>query len=107
MLAGAADYALTTNLSAIPAVHKLTKHLANALFELGVHLLLPVDTTIIAFDTTPLGFSHVELAERAKKEPVPIKLSPNSRMVLHFQTAPEAVDLLIDLVKRMKQERIA
>ena len=54
-------------------------------------------------DPSPLGFDIWQLAERAKD--VGLRIG-SSRMVIHFQTDPQAIDDLISLVRTMLEERI-
>ena len=43
------------------------------------------------FDPSPVGVTYAEIAERASQLPEPLKLG-GSRLVVHIQTSPEAVE---------------
>ena len=60
----------------------------------------------IFFDTEPIGVSLASLIARAATLPDPIHFF-GSRLVVHIQTSPSAVDDLIALVKAMAAERRA
>lgn len=60
----------------------------------------------VFFDPSPIGIDHDELAERAAKLPNPIGLG-GSRLVVHIQTSPEAVDDLLALVQQLAEEKKA
>jgi threonine aldolase len=51
-----------------------------------------------------LGLDYGEIAERAAQLPEPIKLG-GSRLVVHIQTAPAAIDDLLALVREMAEEK--
>ena len=60
----------------------------------------------IFFDPSPVGIGLGELIERAAALPDPIKLL-GSRLVIHIQTTPEAVDDLLALVRTLANEKRA
>ena len=105
-LAAAADFALTRTLPLLPNVHSLAAYLSKSLQELGVSLLVPTHTNMVWIDTQALGFSPQELARRALDFDSGTRRLTlgGARIVLHFQITKEAVDDLIELVKRMKDE---
>ena len=49
---------------------------------------------------------YVELVERADALPNPIKIG-GSRLVLHIQTSPQAVEDLLALLRQMAEEKKA
>ncbi|KAH8919146.1 hypothetical protein BT69DRAFT_1353353 [Atractiella rhizophila] len=89
----------------LPRVHALAHSLASRLFELGVTLLLPVETNMVFIDTSPLGFSVFDLQNRAKELKRPVILR-GGRVVLHWQISDEAVADVVALVKTMKAEKL-
>lgn len=56
------------------------------------------------FDPTPLGISYTELVTRASELPSPLRLG-GSRLVVHIQTSPKAVDDLIELIRVLAEEK--
>lgn len=58
------------------------------------------------FDPTPVGISYVELVQRARDLPKPIKLG-GSRLVVHIQTSPQVVDDLLALIRELAEEKKA
>lgn len=58
------------------------------------------------FDPTPVGISYVELVQRARDLPKPIKLG-GSRLVVHIQTSPQVVDDLLSLIRELAEEKKA
>ncbi|KAI9066633.1 hypothetical protein FKP32DRAFT_1589330 [Trametes sanguinea] len=105
-MAAAAAYALTHNFPRLPAVHQLTKKLEAGLREIGVDIIGPVDTCMVFFDPSPIGITLTELVERARALPEPIKLG-GSRLVVHIQTSPKAVEDLLALVRQLAEEKKA
>ncbi|KAI0082240.1 hypothetical protein K474DRAFT_1703244 [Panus rudis PR-1116 ss-1] len=104
LLAASAAYALTHNFPKLLDVHTLAKKLEADLIELGVRILSPAETCMIFFDPSPLGIDYTELAERADALPNPIKIG-GSRLVLHIQTSPQAVDDFVALIREMAEEK--
>ncbi|CDO72439.1 hypothetical protein BN946_scf184977.g140 [Trametes cinnabarina] len=105
-MTAAAAYALTHNFPRLPAVHQLTKKLEAGLREIGVDIIGPVDTCMVFFDPSPIGVSLTELVQRARDLPEPIKLG-GSRLVVHIQTSPKAVEDLLALVRQLAEEKKA
>lgn len=58
----------------------------------------------VFFDPAPLGISYVEIVTRAAELPNPIRLG-GSRLVVHIQTAPEAVEDLLELIREIAEEK--
>ncbi|KAI0359177.1 hypothetical protein OH77DRAFT_1575929 [Trametes cingulata] len=105
-MTAAAAYALTHNFPRLPAVHALTRRLEDGLREIGVEITSGAETCMVFFDPSPVGISYVELVERARSLPEPIKLG-GSRLVVHIQTSPQAVDDLLALVRQLAEEKKA
>jgi threonine aldolase len=122
-LATAANYALDHHLPLLPGTHVLAKRLAAPLAELGVQLMLPVETSTV-FSRLPLsvrpftnvvvlavdmlwlqpssiGFSIADLAARAKTRGITLG---SNRVVVHHQITQEAIDDLVEVVREMKEE---
>ncbi|KAI0768507.1 pyridoxal phosphate-dependent transferase [Trametes elegans] len=102
-MTAAAAYALTNNFPRLVGVHALAKKLDAGLREIGVDVL-SAETCMVFFDPTPIGVSYAELVERARMLPEPIRLG-GSRLVVHVQTSPQAVDDLLDLVHELAEEK--
>ncbi|KAF8499463.1 pyridoxal phosphate-dependent transferase [Gautieria morchelliformis] len=124
ILAGAAAYALTHNFELLPGVHDLTRKLEQGLQDIGVGITSPAETCMVKvsylesaciclvvdlqvfYNPTPIGLDYMEIMERAALLPDPIKVG-GSRLVVHIQTSPEAVDDFINLLKNMADEKKA
>ncbi|KAH9853181.1 pyridoxal phosphate-dependent transferase [Lenzites betulinus] len=104
-MTAAAAYALTHNFPLLPGVHALTQRLADGLREIGV-AINSAETCMVFFDPAPVGISLVELVKRAGELPQPIILG-GSRLVVHIQTSPKAVDDLLALVAELAAEKKA
>ncbi len=57
-------------------------------------------------DPTSVGIDPAELSTRAEQLPDPIRMR-GQRIVFHFQTSPQAVVDLLQLIATLKQEAIA
>ncbi|KAI0690682.1 pyridoxal phosphate-dependent transferase [Cytidiella melzeri] len=104
VLSASAAYALTHNFPQLPRVHELTRRLESGLKELGVKITSGAETCMVFINPTPLGISYQELVTRASELPAPIKLG-GSRLVVHIQTSPQAVEDLIELVRVLADEK--
>jgi threonine aldolase len=58
----------------------------------------------IFYDPTSVGLTYQEIANATAVLPVPIKLG-GSRLVVHIQTAPEAIDEFLDVVRTLAEEK--
>ena len=58
------------------------------------------------FDPSPIGVTYAEIVERASQLPDPIALS-SSRLVVHVQTSPQAVEDLLAVVRQLAEEKKA
>lgn len=58
----------------------------------------------VFYDPSPIGATLVEIGERAAKLSEPIKLG-GSRLVVHLQTSPEAVEDFLELVRTVAEEK--
>ncbi|EIW86520.1 hypothetical protein CONPUDRAFT_161254 [Coniophora puteana RWD-64-598 SS2] len=105
-LAGAAAYALTHNFPLLPRVHALAKRMQQGLEELGVDILSPAETCMLFYDPYPIGVEYWEIVERAAALLKPIKLT-GSRLLLHIQTSPQAIEDFLELVRTLKEEKVA
>ncbi|KIJ21466.1 threonine aldolase [Paxillus involutus ATCC 200175] len=103
-LVGCAAYALTHNFPLLPRVHALAKRMQQGLEEIGVGIPSPAETCILFYDPSPIGVEYWEIVERAAKLPNPIKLN-GSRLVMHIQTSPQAVDDFLVLMRAAKEEK--
>lgn len=103
-MAAAAAYALTHNFPKLVVVHELTKRLETGLEELGVKITSGAETCMVFYDASPVGVGYAEIVDRASKLPDPLDIG-GSRLVVHIQTAPEAVEDFISLVQTLIQEK--
>lgn len=100
-IVAAADYCVTYNFPRLAETHRLARHLADRLVELGVRIAFPVETNHVFIDPSPIGIEIDELCRRALEEHQ-IRLS-GARLIVHIQVSTEAVDELVGLVGRMKK----
>ncbi|GBE78137.1 Probable low-specificity L-threonine [Sparassis crispa] len=103
-MAAAAAYALTHNFPLLPGVHALTKKLENGLEGLGVTITSRAETCMVFFDASPIGVNYEEVVDRASKLPDPIDVG-GSRLVVHIQTSPDAVEDFLSLMRTLAQEK--
>jgi len=102
-MAASAAYALTYNFPLLPKVHKLTSRLAAGLQEIGVHIT-SAETCMVFFDPSPIGVEYTEIVLRASTLPEPLKLG-GSRLVVHIQTSPQAVEDFLALIAQLAQDK--
>ncbi|KIJ68737.1 hypothetical protein HYDPIDRAFT_106972 [Hydnomerulius pinastri MD-312] len=103
-LVGCAAYALTYNFPLLPRVHALAKRMQQGLEEIGVGILSPAETCMLFYDPLTIGVEYWEIVERAGELPNPIKLN-GSRVVIHIQTSPQAVEDFLELLRTLKEEK--
>ena len=60
----------------------------------------------VFFDPSPVGVTYAEIIERARALPEPIKLG-GSRLVVHIQTSPKAVEDLLSVIRQLAEEKKA
>ena len=103
LLAKIAQHCIGTVVPTMPETHRLTKKLSNGLEQLGIRILLPVDTNMVFIDTAPMNMK--ELADALKERNILISSDDSSvtRLVLHHQIDENAVDEIVqvasDLIK--------
>ncbi|KAG1825617.1 pyridoxal phosphate-dependent transferase [Suillus subaureus] len=105
VLAGSVAYALTHNFPLLPRVHALAKRLQTGLEELQVGILSPAETCMVFYDPSTIGVEYWEIIDHAAALPNPISLT-GSRMVVHIQTSPEAVDDFLSLIRMLKEKKV-
>ncbi|TFK90204.1 hypothetical protein K466DRAFT_597121 [Polyporus arcularius HHB13444] len=103
-MAASAAYALTHNFPRLPAVHELTRKLEAGLVEIGVEITSSAETCMVFFDPSPIGVTYLEIIERANQLPEPLKLG-GSRLVVHIQTSPQAVEDFLTVVRTLAEEK--
>lgn len=103
ILSAAAAYALTYNFPQLTRVHALTRKLEQGLKEIGAEILV-ADTCMVFYNPTRLGLTYEEIAERGQSLPDPLTLG-GSRLVLHIQTDPEAVESFLTLISDLAKEK--
>ncbi|KIK26531.1 hypothetical protein PISMIDRAFT_261188 [Pisolithus microcarpus 441] len=104
-LAASAAYALTHHFPLLPRVHALAKRMQEGLEEIGVGILSPAETCMLFYDPSAIGVGYREVVERAAQLPRPIYLN-GSRLIMHIQTAGEAVDDFLCLMRQLKEEKV-
>jgi threonine aldolase len=105
VLAGSVAYALTHNFPLLPRVHALAKRLQAGLEELQVGILSPAETCMVFYDPSTIGVEYCEIIDHAAALPNPITLT-GSRMVVHIQTSPEAVEDFLSLIRMLKEKKV-
>ncbi|KAI6136911.1 pyridoxal phosphate-dependent transferase [Pisolithus sp. B1] len=90
------QYALTHHFPLLPRVHALAKRMQEGLEEIGVGILSPAETCMLFYDPSAIG--------RAAQLPKPIYLN-GSRLMMHIQTAGEAVEDFLGLMRQLKEEK--
>ncbi|KAG1766455.1 threonine aldolase [Suillus occidentalis] len=105
VLAGSVAYALSHNFPLLPRVHALAKRLQTGLEELQVGILSPAETCMVFYDPSTIGVEYWEIIDRAAALPKPISLT-GSRLVVHIQTSPEAVEDFLSLIRTLKEEKV-
>ena len=104
VLAGAAAYALTHNFPKLAQVHALARTLEEGLREIGVRIMSGAETCMVFYDPAPIGTTYDEIADRASELEEPLVLG-GSRLVVHIQTTPEAVQDFLSIVRSLKEEK--
>ncbi|KAI0670122.1 pyridoxal phosphate-dependent transferase [Trametes maxima] len=102
-MTAAAAYALTHHFPLLAGVHALTKKLEAGLREIGADIS-SAETCMVFFDPSPIGVSYKEIVARAAALPSPIKVG-GSRLVVHIQTSPQAVEDFLTVVRELAQEK--
>ncbi|KAH9005997.1 pyridoxal phosphate-dependent transferase [Lactarius hatsudake] len=105
-LAATAAFALSNNFPKLTSVHQLAKRLERGLLEIGVEITVRTETCMVFYDPSSIGTNYTEIAERAERLPRPLSLG-GSRLVLHIQTAEQAVDDLLGVLRDLAQEKKA
>ncbi|KAI0961283.1 hypothetical protein AcW1_000406 [Taiwanofungus camphoratus] len=103
-VAAAAAYALSYNFPQLPGVHALARKLENGLRDIGVEITSRAETCMVFYDPSPIGVSYAEIVDRASKLPEPIKVG-GSRLVVHIQTSPEAVEDFLSVVRELAKQK--
>ncbi|TFK23113.1 threonine aldolase [Coprinopsis marcescibilis] len=104
ILAASAAYALTNNLPLLSQVHALSRHLEAGLEEIGVRILSRAETCMIFYDPSTVGVTYDEIADRGSELSEPLVLG-GSRLVVHIQTSPAAVEDFLSIVRTLAQEK--
>ncbi|OCH96587.1 hypothetical protein OBBRIDRAFT_829999 [Obba rivulosa] len=103
-MAASAAYALTHHFPLLPAVHQLTRKLEDGLKEIGCDITSGAETCMVFYDPSPVGVTYAEIAERASKLPVPLKVG-GSRLVVHIQTSPTAIEDFLAIVRELAEQK--
>lgn len=103
MLTAAANYYYDLVFPQLPRVHKLAKRLAQGLAEEGASITQPVQTNMVWFDPTPLGFDTATFSKAGAAAGIVCA----NRLVLHYLMNDESVDALLDVVRQLKKQHSA
>lgn len=106
ILAGAAAYALTHNFPKLTETHALAQTLEAGLKEIGVRITSGAETCMVFYDPSTVGITYDEIADRASELEEPLVLG-GSRLVVHIQTTPEAVQDFLSIVRTLAEEKKA
>ncbi|EJF66504.1 pyridoxal phosphate-dependent transferase [Dichomitus squalens] len=106
LMAASAAYALTHNFPLLPAVHQLTRKLESGLEEIGVEITSGAETCMVFYDPSPVGVTYAEIVERASQLSDPLAVG-GSRLVVHIQTSPQAVEDFLAVVRKLAEEKKA
>ncbi|TFK57439.1 hypothetical protein OE88DRAFT_1651156 [Heliocybe sulcata] len=104
ILAASAAYALMHNFPRLITAHELTQRLEQGLKDIGVEITSPGETCMVFYDPSSVGVEFDEIVDRASKLPEPIILA-GSRLVVHIQTSPAAVEDFLKLVSELAEEK--
>jgi len=108
LLAAAAKFAIISNFpDNLKKSHLLTKKLSNELHNLGIQITLPVQTNMIFIDTKPINITIKELADKLALHNILIASddSTTTRLVLHYQIPPIAIEKFIEVVSNIIKEK--
>jgi threonine aldolase len=130
-LAACGAYALTNNFSKLLQVRELTLKLEKGLRDLGVGILVPVETNmvsvLICYDLVleslclkllqsqqvfyypdPIGLTIEQITEAAESgkytERLWLDSGYSSRLVVHTQTSAQAIEDLLLVIRKLKEE---
>lgn len=107
-LAALGAYALTYNFKKLPEVRRLTVKLEQGLRQLGIGILVPVETNMVFYDPEPIGLTIEQITEAAESgkycERLWLDSSYSSRLVVHHQTSEKAIDDLLFVIHKLKEE---
>jgi threonine aldolase len=123
MLAASAAYALSNNFPKLLEVHNMALRLEQGLTEIGCKITSPAETCMVTlsnsfvrsrlliyaqifYDPSPIGVSYEDIATAAANQSIPITTS-GSRLVVHLQTAPEAIDEILGVISKLADEKRA
>ncbi|TIC27211.1 hypothetical protein E3Q11_02625 [Wallemia mellicola] len=102
-LAEAADFALENHFPLLPKTHERAKRIAEGFEQAKIRIISPVETSMVFFDSSTIGFSLEEFIQRVKDR-AGITISSN-RIVVHHQITDEAVENLVQVAIEMSQEK--
>lgn len=84
--------------------HRLAQKLATGFQALGGKLLNPTETNMAWLDFKSLNIPIGLLTLRAEEiQPIPLVIK-SSRFVIHHQITDEAIDEVLELIKKVKEE---
>lgn len=102
-LALAARHCIDTVVPRLAETHQLAAKLARHLQDLGVHLALPCETNMLFIDLAPVNLTVEQLANALSEKRIKITKSAGTvtRVVLHYQITPEAVQDFMDVAAEL------
>ncbi|KAI8065703.1 pyridoxal phosphate-dependent transferase [Gongronella butleri] len=100
-LAAVAKHCIETIVPTMPETHKLTRHLADHLVDMGIDLQYPCHTNMVLIDTARAGISvQDQLAPALLAKNIKIGgMGTKSRIVLHHQIDRQCVDTMISVFR--------
>lgn len=98
-LAAQADWAVSHHFPRLAYTHALARRLADGLRGLGCEIFIPVETSMVFFDPSPVGVALADVKAAARERGVKVG---SNRLVVHHQTSPQAVEELVDVIRGLK-----
>ncbi|CAO3654067.1 unnamed protein product [Mucor hiemalis] len=107
LLAAAAQHCIDAVVPTMRETHRLAKHLAQSLQNMGIELTVPCETNMVFIDTAPTGVLIEDLHQALKKENILISggEGTQARIVLHYQVTPSVVDTMIQITNKLVEQR--
>ncbi|KAM0081235.1 hypothetical protein ACKRZS_006564 [Fusarium odoratissimum] len=103
MMAAAALSAFEYTVTQFPAIHALAKRAGSQLEDTGYRLALPAQSNMVVLDMAGMDIPGAAFVQYCADAAVVV--FPNGRLVFHHQTSEEAVDDLVNALKRLLQAK--
>lgn len=89
--------------SRLADTHKVARYIESALLNMGLKMVLPVQTSMLFVDLESAGLKSEWLVKEAHKEG--IRLAEGGRVVIHHQIDDDAVASLLQVFRTVLQKR--